>query len=154
LIFKKKGFAEMKKAASPILFMLMASPALAQDMSGKYCVLTESEWSECIELNTGGACRIVTEVWEATDGSGPRKDYDRKETTCSYEVRGGQVLLTHHGVTEALKADFYDWKEELLDGWSPGLKPVEPRAEKSVLSSRVYWKEPMDELRVSEPPRR
>ena len=144
----------MKKAASLILFMLIASPALAQDMSGKYCVLTESEWSECIELNTGGSCRIVTEVWEATDGSGPRKDYDRKETTCSYEVRGGQVLLTHHGVTEALKADFYDWKEELLDGWSPGLKPVEPRAEKSVLSSRVYWKEPMDELRVSEPPRR
>ena len=144
----------MKKLILFILFSMGSFPALAQDLHGSYCLATETEWNECIELEQGGACRIVTEVWEATDGSGPRKEYDRKETTCSCEVRGGQVLLTHHGVTEALKADFYDWKEELLDGWSPGLKPVEPRAEKSVLSSRVYWKEPMDELRVSEPPRR
>ncbi len=144
----------MKKAASLILFMLMASPALAQDMSGKYCVLTESEWSECIELNTGGACRIVTEVWEATDGSGPRKGLEHKEKKCNYEVQGDQVLLTYEGRTETLKAAYYDWAEEMWKGWGPGLKPVEPRAGQSALYSRVYWKEPTHKLRVSEPPRR
>lgn len=142
----------MKKIALLFFFCASSISALAQDLSGAYCVLTESEWTQCIELRHGGECRIVTEFWDPTEGSGPRKNMTRKETPCRYEVNGDLVSLAYEGRTEVMKAAVYDWAQFAGQGWSPGLELVNPTYERGWLDPRVYWKEPKDALRLDADP--
>ncbi|HMM40181.1 MAG TPA: hypothetical protein PKB11_15600 [Desulfovibrio sp.] len=142
----------MKKIALLFFFCASSISALAQDLSGAYCVLTESEWTQCIELRHGGECRIVTEFWDPTEGSGPRKNMTRKETPCRYEVNGDLVSLAYEGRTEVMKAAVYDWAAIDEEGWSPGLELVNPTYERGRLDPGVYWKKPRREFRLNAPP--
>ena len=134
------------------LLILPSTPASAQDMSGKYCVVSESEWTQCIELKPGGECRIVTQFWDPPEGSGPRNNMTRKETPCRYELNGDLVSLAYEGRTEVMKAAVYDWAQFAGQGWSPGLELVNPTYERGWLDPRVYWKEPKDALRLDADP--
>jgi len=142
----------MKYTVLSLCFLLSSTAALAQDLSGAYCVLTESEWTQCIELRHGGECRIVTQFWDPTEGSGPRNNMTRKETPCRYEVNGDLVSLAYEGRTEVMKAAVYDWAQFAGQGWSPGLELVNPTYERGWLDPRVYWKEPKDALRLDADP--
>ena len=132
-----------------IIILCLIVPAAAQDMIGRYCVLSESEWAQCIELKQGGVCLITAEVWDP----GP-KNMERRLTPCRYTAQGNRVLVTYGKTTDILETGVYDWAEFSEPGWSPGLKNMQPAAEGGVLTSRlVFWKEPLDDLRLRPRPR-
>ncbi|MCM0755496.1 hypothetical protein M7784_09580 [Desulfovibrio aminophilus] len=143
----------MKYIVLPVCILLLSTSAFAQDMRGTYCVVSESEWTQCIELRQDGVCRIVTEFWDPTEGSGPRKNMTREVSTCRYEVKGDLVSLISEGRVNVMKSAVYDCAAIAEQGWSPGLKLVNPTDERDGLDPRVYWKEPRSKLRRNAPPR-
>ncbi|WP_027177085.1 hypothetical protein [Desulfovibrio aminophilus] len=135
------------------LLILPSAPASAQDLSGKYCVVSESEWTQCIELKPGGKCLIINEAWDPTDAPEARYGLERKTVECGYAMHDGMLEVTYGRVTDVFAPGVYDWREFGWKGWSPGLKRAGSAPEKSILhKTLIYWQEPMDALRLDADP--
>lgn len=124
------------------IVILMACSALADDISGKYCVVSESEWGQCIIIKKkGNTCTIITENWLAGKYKTTK---ERKVIPCRYHALGDRLRVEYDNSVDFLDYGIYDWKEFGWKGCSIGLKRVGPAHKESRLHPLIYWKEPIE----------
>lgn len=131
----------MRSITISLIFMFMACSALADDISGKYCVVSESEWNQCIVIKKEDKCTIITENWLAGKSKTTKK---RTIIPCRYHALGDRFRLEYDNTVDFLDYGIYDWKEFGWKGCSIGLKRVEPPHKGSRLVPLVYWKYPLE----------
>lgn len=109
----------------------------APDVTGRYSVVSESEWALELNLEPDGRARIEISLWAPGEYEGRAK----QTVDATWAQAGDRVTLSYGGVTDSLRYDAALSTQDFgREGALPGLEPLGDPDPRSMIGRWRLWR--------------